>query len=218
MKSMCHGGKILKKGAEADLYVKDWYGRRVVVKERVVKSYRVSELDQRIRRSRTTHESRLLHKAKSAGVLTPTVLFVDLSKTTIVMEFLEGRVLKDMLPKMKGSERASLFRKIGASIAHLHKKHIIHGDLTTSNILVMPENSIYFIDFGLATVSPKLEDKAVDLHLMKTVLRSTHHRFAEECFDSLIRGYGRVLGKGRAMELKKRVAEIEKRGRYTQVQ
>lgn len=206
--------RFLVKGAEADLYSERWYGQSVVVKERVKKPYRASEIDSRIRRFRTAHEARLIHRAKLAGVATPTILFVDLNNATIIMELIQGSVLKDILPKTSKRERVEIFQKIGRSIAHLHKNEIIHGDLTTSNIIISPRKTIYFIDFGLASISPKIEDKAVDLHLIKTVLRGTHHRMAVECFDSLIDGYRDVLGEEFTSTVLTRIKAIERRGRY----
>ena len=60
--------------------------------------------------------------------------------------------------------------KIGRIIGNLHLNEIIHGDLTTSNILIVKEDNdlkIYFIDFGLSIVSNHLEDKAVDLYVLE---------------------------------------------------
>ena len=211
------GGRLLVKGAEANLRLRRWYGRQVIVKERVRKSYRVPELDITIRRSRTIHESRLLHKAKLAGVATPTVLFVDLHNATIIMEYVRGDVLKNVLGRIDRQGRLQLFRGIGRLIARLHKNDIVHGDLTTSNIIVTPRGTVYLIDFGLASTSPKIEDKAVDLHLFKTVLRSTHHQVADECFNSLIAGYGEVMGDGPTSAILTRMEEIERRGRYVRL-
>ncbi|MFQ6085448.1 MAG: Kae1-associated kinase Bud32 [Candidatus Bathyarchaeia archaeon] len=207
------GGKFVKKGAEADLYLRDWYGLRVIVKERVVKTYRVPALDGAIRWSRTVRESRLLHKAKLAGVATPIVLFIDLPRTAIIMEYVDGRLLKDILNEMPKEERIGLFQRIGRLIGRLHQADIVHGDLTTSNIIITPRNSVCFIDFGLSMSSSKLEDRAVDLHLMRTSLRSTHLRVADECFESLMDGYSEILGEASA-SVKKRIAGIERRFRY----
>jgi len=98
----------------------------------------------------------------------------------------------------------------GKKIAKLHNVHIIHGDLTTSNILV--QDKVYFIDFGLGFVSTKIEDKAVDLHLIKKALESKHYDCAEECFQYILEGYEAESNEFK--EIMNRIEKVEKRGRY----
>ena len=104
--------------------------------------------------------------------------------------------------------------KIGELIGRLHKNGIIHGDLTTSNMILNSEGTIFFVDFGLGEKSKELEARGVDLHLMKRALQSTHFRFAEECFNSVIEGYSKVLGCETAKNVLDKIKQIEKRGRY----
>ncbi|MGD8543887.1 MAG: KEOPS complex kinase/ATPase Bud32, partial [Candidatus Bathyarchaeota archaeon] len=175
---------LIKKGAEANLYLEDWHGRKVIMKQRPPKKYRVPKLDKAIRFYRTIHESQLIHKAKETGVPTPTIFMVDIAKTTIIMEFVEGKQMKQILNDLSSEDRQRLCRHIGELIGQLHNHGIIHSDLTTSNMILTPQNKVVFVDFGLSERSKELEAKGVDLHLMKRALQSTHYKHVNECFDA----------------------------------
>ncbi|MDI6690393.1 MAG: Kae1-associated kinase Bud32 [Candidatus Bathyarchaeota archaeon] len=205
---------LMKKGAEASLYLSDWHGRKVVLKKRLAKKYRPKILDEQIRIYRTIHEPQLMHEAKRAGVPTPTIFLVDIKNATIIMEFIEGKQVKQLLSETSKGERESLCLKIGKLIGRLHENGIIHGDLTTSNMILTREGKIFFVDFGLGEKSKELEARGVDLHLMKRALQSTHFRFAEECFNAIIRGYAKVMGSETAKNILEKIREIEQRGRY----
>ena len=205
---------LIKKGAEASLYLETWHGRKVILKRRLVKKYRVPELDREIRIQRTKHEPSIIHKAKEAGVPTPIIYMVDIASATIVMEFVEGKRLKEVLNHLPSEERKKLCRYVGMLVGKLHKCGIIHGDLTTSNMILTPEGRIVFIDFGLSEKSFELEDRGVDLHLMKRALLSTHFTCAEECFESIIGGYMEIMGEAETKKALSKVREIERRGRY----
>ncbi len=205
---------LIKKGAEASLYLAEWQGRRVVMKKRLPKKYRPSKLDEHIRIYRTTHEPQLMHEAKKAGVSTPTIFLVDIKNTTIIMKFIEGMQIKQLLGKTIESERKRLCLKIGELTGRLHEYGIIHGDLTTSNMILDAEGKIFFVDFGLGEKTEELEARGVDLHLMKRALQSTHFRFAEECFDAVIMGYSKVLDAETVKNVLDKIKEIERRGRY----
>jgi TP53 regulating kinase-like protein len=205
---------LFKKGAEASLYLADWHGIRVVIKARFPKKYRPAELDEQIRRYRTVHEPQLMHEAKKAGVPTPTIFLVDMKNATITMEFVEGKQVKQLLGSISKKEKQELCVKIGELIGKLHEQGVIHGDLTTSNMILSTEGKIFLVDFGLGEKNMELEAKGVDLHLMKRALQSTHYQFAEECFESVMKGYSAVLGGEEARKVLEKIREIEKRGRY----
>ena len=145
---------LLKKGAEASLYLSDWYGKCVVIKQRLPKAYRPPQLDQTIRRYRTVHEPQLMHEAKRAGVPTPAIFMVDVDNAIIVMEYIEGHQVKLLLDGFNKEDRAELCCKIGGEIAKLHIHGIVHGDLTTSNLILSREGTLFFVDFGLG-IRPK---------------------------------------------------------------
>jgi len=205
---------LIKKGAEARLYLAEWHGRKVIVKMRFPKKYRPSELDEQIRVYRTTHESQLMHEAKLAGVPTPTIFLVDISKAAITMEFIEGNQVKQLLDKISTEERKKLCIKLGELIGKLHGQGVIHGDLTTSNMILNADDKVFLVDFGLGEKSIELEAKGVDLHLMKRALQSTHYKFAEECFQNVIDGYSKVRGAEETTKVLEKIKQIERRGRY----
>jgi len=205
---------LIKKGAEASLYLTDWYDRKVILKKRLPKKYRPSMLDEQIRTYRTVHEPQLMHEAKKAGVPTPTIFLVDVKNAMIIMEFIDGKQVKQLLTEANKSDRQNLCLKIGELIGRLHEYGIIHGDLTTSNMIRNSEGKIFFVDFGLSERTKELEARGVDLHLMKRALQSTHFRFTEECFDAVIRGYSKVFGAETVKNVLDKVSEIERRGRY----
>ena len=205
---------LIKKGAEASLYLADWHGRKVIMKKRLPKKYRVPKLDEQIKTYRTNHEPQLMHEAKRAGVSTPTIFLVDIKRATIIMEFIGGKQVKQLLDEMSKSERCRLCLNIGELIGRLHQCGIIHGDITTSNMIQNSEGKIFFVDFGLGEKRKELEARGVDLHLMKRALQSTHFRFVEECFNAVIESYSKVLDAETVKNVLDKIKQIETRGRY----
>jgi len=205
---------LIKKGAEANLYLAQWHDRKVIMKKRLPKKYRPSKLDEQVRVYRTIHEPQLMHEAKKAGVPTPTIFLVDVKSATIIMEYIEGKQVKLLLSEVSKSERQGFCVKIGELIGRLHVYGIIHGDLTTSNMILNSEEKISFVDFGLGGKTKELEDRGVDLHLMKRALQSTHFRFAEECFNAVIEGYSNIMDAETVKNVLDKIMEIERRGRY----
>ncbi len=205
---------LLKKGAEASLYLEEWQGRKVIMKRRLPKAYRLSTLDETIRGQRTVHEPQIIHRAKEAGVPTPTIYLADIANANIIMEFIEGKQVKQILNDLSQANRISLCRHIGTLIGRLHNHGIVHGDLTTSNMILTPLGKVFFVDFGLSERSSDLEARGVDLHLMKRALQSTHYRYAKECFEVVMASYSKVVGKDVAEDVLNKIREIERRGRY----
>ncbi|MHA1787795.1 MAG: KEOPS complex kinase/ATPase Bud32 [Candidatus Helarchaeota archaeon] len=205
---------LFKKGAEANLYLETWYGKKIIRKYRYKKAYRIEELDFQLRRSRTFHEAKLLLEARKIGVPTPFIYMIDVKNTSIYMDYIEGNQLKKDMNHL--INKNLICEKVGEKIGLLHSNDIIHGDLTTSNIIIAKNGIIYFIDFGLGGFSSSLEDKGVDLHLIKKALESTHYKFADECFDAILTGYKRIVGAEFLQNIKVKITEIESRGRYFQ--
>jgi TP53 regulating kinase and related kinases len=208
--------KLFKKGAEASLYLTDWNQRRVIIKVRIPKKYRSPVLDEQIRSYRTIHESQLIHEAKLAGVPTPLIYMINVQESSITMEYIEGQQVKQLLNNVPKTKRNAICVKIGESIAQLHSHGLIHGDLTTSNMILNQRAKLFFIDFGLGEKNGELEAQGVDLHLLKRTLQSTHYLFWEECFHSVLCGYTSVLGAELAEKVYEKIREIEKRGRYVE--
>jgi Kae1-associated kinase Bud32 len=192
----------IAQGAEAKLYRID----NSIIKDRIAKSYRLRELDLRLRKQRTANEANLLRSARRAGVAVPVVL--EEKETEIRMEWIDGELVKNVLNPSNCKE---LGTKIGIAIGKLHTYDIIHGDLTTSNML-LKNDKIYFIDFGLGFHSSRDEDKAVDLWVLHGALASTHHALLEKIWTAILEGYRSQYD--RAESIIKNISEIAKRGRY----
>lgn len=205
--------QLITKGAEADLLLdSDWNGLKVIIKVRKVKKYRHPELDSEIRKSRTLSEAGILHRVKQAGVPAPFIYQVDPEKSTIVMEYIEGIKVRDIVKELSDDEKVSLFHEIGKKAGLLHYGGIIHGDLTTSN-MIKSVNGVFFIDFGLGEVSREIEKRGVDINLFYRMLTSTHYENKEMLFSAFTRGYCECLG-SEGLEALERMREIERRGRY----
>ena len=208
--------KIIHKGAEASLYSGYWFDKEVIFKYRIPKKYRIEDLDKKIRTVRTLNEARALIRVKTYGINVPQVYEIDTINSIIVMKYIKGEKLRNIMKSLDNIKKQKYFNSIGRSIAILHKNGHIHGDITTSNIIITPNEKIFLIDFGLHEYSDSIEDKSVDLHLLKRVLISSHGEDFEFCFNAFLEGYQEGYGKS-SNECKRiinNIAAIETRGRY----
>jgi len=205
--------EIIGIGAEGVLVKSRWFGRPCLIKRRLPKAYRLAALDNILRKQRTVLEVRALVNAKECGVPTPTIFEADAEAGFITMDFIEGTTLKKQLQNLPLTDVRAKLATVGEYVGKLHRGGIIHGDLTTSNILVTPRDMLVFIDFGLSQRSDTLEDRGVDVHLLKRVLTSTHTSIWREAYEAFLKGYGETSPHS-ANEIDTRVKEIELRGRY----
>jgi len=201
--------KIIAQGAEAIIKKKSMKGKDIVTKTRIPKKYRLPQLDLKLRKQRTRRESRLLEKTRKI-IPVPKIINVEENKYKIRMEFISGFKLSQHLEILNHTK---ISKQIGKNIAKLHDAGIIHGDLTTSNmILKTKNNTLYFIDFGLGFHSNRNEDKAVDLHVLSEALEAKHPTIYRETFDTIIKEYKKTSKNAPAVL--KRLEKVEKRGRY----
>ncbi|MFA5896736.1 MAG: KEOPS complex kinase/ATPase Bud32 [Thermoplasmata archaeon] len=201
----------LKRGAEAELRRTEFLGRPAVEKFRVPKAYRLPALDEGLRRARIRIEARLMSEARAAGVAVPILYDINLFENKIVMEFIDGPTVKDVLEE--GGPRAHAVAKdVGRIAGRLHKAGIIHGDLTTSN-MILRDGRIVMIDFSLGGKDETTEARGVDVHLLREALTSAH-RNAAAYYRDVLAGYRQTFGRG-AEDVIRKVKEIESRGRYT---
>ena len=204
--------KLLKKGAEADVYLSSWNGKKAILKIRKEKTYRNSVLDKRIRKQRTIKESEIISQVKSFGISTPLIYFLDVNKCSILMQYIDGKLVRDMNEKV--IEKTCF--EIGKIVGILHKNGIMHGDLTTSNF-ILTKKQLVLIDFGLANRTEKPDDHAVDLRLFKEILNSAHAKVMEESWKNFQKGYSKSVGIKYTNKILNLVAVIESRGRYATV-
>ncbi|MCD6468868.1 MAG: Kae1-associated serine/threonine protein kinase [Thermoplasmata archaeon] len=203
--------QVIYRGAEAEIIKSTYLGRDVVKKHRVPKGYRLPELDKRLRMHRTREEAKLMLEARKAGVSVPIIYDIHLADATITMGYLRGSRVKELIPKLSDDERRSLCYAIGESIARLHNNGLIHGDITTSNMIFV-DGRVHFIDFGLGEVNREVEARGVDLHVLMEAFSSAHSMYPD-CFNHVFEGYTSVY-EGDVMEVKKKIDEIVRRGRY----
>lgn len=193
---------LIAQGAEAKLFLEN----NKIIKNRFPKSYRIKEIDNKLRGFRTRREAKILQKLYAINFSSPKLIKND-EKENLIIEKIGGKLIKDVLEKF---DYKKLCAEIGKKVAILHNNSIIHGDLTTSNMVL--NKQIYFIDFGLSFFSEKPEDKAVDLHLLKEGLESKHYKIWEACFKSALDAYKKEAK--RSEDILKRLEVVEKRGRY----
>lgn len=238
--------QLVKQGAEALVYRTTFIktDNQCLLKVRPVKLYRHPTLDLRLTRHRTLSEARLLHKCRSSGVSCPALYYVDEDEGAIMMEWVEGASVRDVLdgfldcgskdvaPQNIEEQLGRLMDMLGETVATLHNANVIHGDLTTSNIMLRELNmkkkcpqtdaraqfhehdveslQVVLIDFGLGFVSTAEEDKAVDLYVLERAFTSTHPQ-AENIFPRLITSYGVYCKSSKS--ILKRLQEVRLRGR-----
>jgi TP53 regulating kinase and related kinases len=190
--------KKLFQGAEAVISEKDGE----IIKERPVKGYRIKEIDDTLRKRRTRAEAKILREAKRCGINVPSV--IEETDNIIKMEKIQGEKVRDVLDEALGS-------LIGSSLAKLHENGIIHGDFTTSNMILSGQD-LYIIDFGLSVFSDKDEDKANDIYLLKENLTASHTKITEAVWKAFLKNYkAGYEGSEKAIKV---LSRIETRRRY----
>ena len=205
--------ELLALGAESKIVKVSRSDKEFVLKIRPQKPYLIPEIDQFLRSSRISRESKTLTLARTFGIPTPTIYSIDLKSYTIVMDFIEGSTLKEIANKVKRRELDHLCNAFGKLIALLHQGNVVHGDPTTSNVIVDNDSKLWLIDFGLADFNATVEMKGVDLHLIRRALETTHWEKEELMLEAIIEGYIDVIGSD-ADAIVTRMNEIRERGRY----
>jgi len=201
--------QVLKHGAEARLYRTTYLGMQAVVKQRQRKKYREKKLDDRIIRERMRAECGFLARAKKAGVRVPVVWKVSLGECSITEEFIGGKTLKEEL-LMGNPDAGNLCEEAGKTIARLHSHNLVHGDITTSNI-ILHNGALVFLDFGLGKSSSKKEDLAVDLLVFKKTFLATHYRIKNH-WETIENAYAKAFGGGKSVL--SHLKTVEARARY----
>jgi len=205
--------RLIYKGAEAEIYLENWQGHLAIRKSRVIKPYRIAELDEAIRRSRTSHEAAMMQEVRKLGVPVPVLQHVDPESWTLIMEYINGPTLKNELCKLPMKERQSRCNTLGEMVGVMHEGGAVHGDLTISNVLSQ-NGKLFMIDFGLGDFSDQIEDRGVDLVLLNRAIKSTHYAFHTPLFKAFLNGYSKVVGRRDSIETLRKMREIERRGRY----
>lgn len=193
--------ELFAKGAESNIYIDG----KTLIKERIKKDYRIKEIDEKIRIKRTKEEIKILNKLKNF-VNVPKIINIDEKNFKFSIEYIQGTLLRDI---NKNDEKCIEYGiKLGREIGKIHKMNVVHNDLTTSNVIIKG-NVVYIIDFGLSFFSERIEDKAMDLIVLKHSLIVTKLEFI---FDYVLKGYSEV--NENFNKIFERMKKIEKRVRY----
>ena len=210
--------KLIQQGAEAKIFLDE----DVVSKQRIVKGYRHPQLDTLIRTRRTKSEGKILFKALNFGIQVPKVLNANQKgeprdKFDLKIEYIDGDKLSETLNSYSEKKQFETMKKLGEQVAKLHENNIIHGDLTTSNT-ILRDGKVFIIDFGLGFISAKIEDKAVDLHLIKQALEAKHFRSPDHLrgqnHEALFNEFKKSYKWKGSKAIIERLKVVEKRGRY----
>lgn len=195
--------------------------RDVVVKHRFSKSYRLPELDKDLTLSRLRQEVRSILRARKLGIRAPTLVRVNLENSCIIMDKIEGLTMKEALlhdAMLDKAGKVLILQELGRMIGKLHDGDLIHGDLTTSNVMItFPRSAedgaprVSLIDFGLSQFSQLSEDKAVDLYVLERSFSSAHPLDGQDMFASLLTSYRKSSRKW--CSTLNRLAEVRLRGR-----
>ena len=216
--------EIIRQGAEARIYNSTLLGRQSIVKERFKKAYRHPVLDDKLTNKRMLQEVRSMLRCRKVGIRTPVVYFVDQESHSIFMEEIQDSstardFINECLSANKQAQLEALSSQIGAMIAKMHKIDVIHGDLTTSNMLMSTNETsntgptdLVLIDFGLSFISSLTEDKGVDLYVLERAFLSTHPK-TENFFQIILDSYVKSYGSKKATEIIKKLDEVRMRGR-----
>ncbi|OYT31629.1 MAG: Kae1-associated kinase Bud32 [Thermofilum sp. ex4484_79] len=205
--------RVLGIGAEAVIVLSRWMEFRVVAKYRYSKRYRDPKLDKILRRKRTVNEAKVLVACKNNGIPVPSLLYLDDEQSLLLIEYIEGKRVRDFVPNREKNALENLFMKIGEYVGMMHAYNIIHGDLTLSNILLVGD-MMFFIDFGLSEFSNELEKQGVDVHILMRAIENMWPLHSSKLIEHFFKGYEKVRGLGTTNKVKLKVTEIRKRGRY----
>lgn len=220
-------GVLIKQGAEARLFKIHFLGREAILKERFAKGYRHPDLDKKLRQSRTQSEVRTLVKVRQLGIDTPLIYYVDQVNFSLYLEFVPGFTVKEFLDTLdptKPEDEAKAFavaKDMAHLIATLHDGDLVHGDLTTSNMILRQKEGaapgeymcVTLIDFGLSFRSTMIEDKAVDLYVLEKAFLATHAR-SESVWKKVLESYHSVHRDN--SKVLQKLYDVRKRGRKRQ--
>lgn len=190
----------VSEGAESVVYAGSVAGIRCVIKSRIEKRYRISALDLRLRLYRTKNEARIMNAACKAGAKTPRVLLID--GFDLYMERIGGTTLNNM-HKLRRAERSRIMQEAGRNLGLMHRADIAHGDYTPANIM-FDAGMVYVIDFGLAEQTTSIEEKAIDLLLMKRSVEKSDYKTFERAYARTSEEGAATIGRTRAIEMRGR--------------
>lgn len=222
--------RLVAQGAEGRIYDTIFLTKPTIIKERLTKRYREPTLDRKINKHRLLLEARCMFRCAKSGILTPAVYMIDVDNLRLYIEKIDGTTIKDLLRRIASVEttgpveedRSSVgniaypneclewAKKIGIALGKMHDIDIVHGDLTTSNMMLNSSGNVVIIDFGLAGKSTNAEDKAVDLYVLERAFISTHPG-SEEIVKEILQNY--IASSAKSQSIIQRLEQVRLRGR-----
>lgn len=203
---------FLARGAEAEIYLIDFFGLKAILKRRISKAYRNPVYDELFIKNRTRIEARILTELYSNEVNVPALFLVDEEHGVLIMEYIEGANLASVFDKLDIDRLHKIAVEIGALAGRMHSLGIYHGDFTLANMMIR-NGRVVLIDFGLSGYSDDIEEYAIDLHLLRRSIRVARPEITDRFMNMLLDSYSRTY-RGDANEVVKRMHEISARGRY----
>ncbi len=197
--------QLIAQGAEAKIFKTG----TSILKIREKKAYRHQNIDKKVRLHRMRKEAKLLNKANTL-INAPKVIKIDEAQTTLEIECINAQKIAEVLESLPKQEQEQVAKEIGRQIAILHNNDMVHGDLTTSNMLY--NGDVHVIDFGLGFINDKAEHKAVDLHVLEQAFCAKHHSIAKEMLEIIFTEYKNT--QEQAKEIFNRLDKVQRRGRY----
>lgn len=200
-------------GAESIIFKIKQRDQFFLLKHRPKKMYLLNAIDILLRDLRTSRECKILTEARKLGIPTPTVYAIDKANHTLLLDYIEGRPLREIADTVSIKNLQKMCYKFGSLIALLHQGDIIHGDPTTSNVIVDNKSKLWLVDFGLSEMNATVEMKGVDLHLIQRTFETTHWNLQDIMLEHTLEGYRDKMG-DTAKDVLDRMLEIRERGRY----
>lgn len=205
----------IHEGAEAAVFKGEWLGSPAVLKLRKPKGYRHPHLDKRLTKSRMAVEARALSRLQKRRFPSPLLLHIDSQDSLIIISEIEGSTLFEVMTSRELKE--GMLHRVGETIRRMHELGVSHGDLTSHNIMVDEEGGISLIDFGLAKISPELENLGQDLQVLNECLTASHSDYPGS-IEEVVSGYSSLRNDvseiSDSPEVIRRFDEIRNRVRY----
>ena len=193
-----------------------YLGRDAILKTRFSKS----DLDKQIAKERTKSEARSLIRCLEMRLPVPVLHDADLENCILTIEYInESVTVRNYLDEALNSETfnseniLSLAKRIGHTIGRLHENHIIHGDLTSSNMLITKpyeKSKIILIDFDMSSEDSRSKPKADDLYVLEKDIFSTHPN-SEGFVESILSEYAKNTNQDSKAVIQK-LDEVRQRG------
>jgi serine/threonine protein kinase len=147
--------RLIRRGGQGTIFLgfDDRLQRRIAVKLYTLPSDREQS-------KRALHEAQLVASLDSPRVVQVYDVIVGTSHLAMVMEYVPGCDLEELLDRcdLSLASMLAIATDITAALAVARQQRIVHGDLKPSNVLVAPDGRIKLTDFGIAGTHGDLGD------------------------------------------------------------